>query len=107
MKTTSLQIYCVANEGAGVARGTVFQEIRPGAGFKIGVFVEETLGGGGYRRERVGVDKKNMPISKTDTDCMRGHVDVSKAACPRQRLWTARYEYRHASISNTREDGGS
>ena len=66
MKTTSLQIYCVAKEGAGVARDTVFQEIRPGAGFEIGVFVEETLGGGGYRKERVGVDKMFLPISNKD-----------------------------------------
>ena len=28
-----------------VARGTVFQEIRPGAGFETGHFVEEKLGG--------------------------------------------------------------
>ena len=31
----------------GVARGIVFQEIRPGAGFKTGDFVKERLGGGG------------------------------------------------------------
>ena len=30
---------------SGAARGTVFQEIRPGAGFEIGHFVEEMLGG--------------------------------------------------------------
>ena len=29
----------------GMARVTVFQEIRPGAGFKAGDFVKETLGG--------------------------------------------------------------
>ena len=28
-----------------VARGAVFQEIRPGAGFTTGDFVQETLGG--------------------------------------------------------------
>ena len=33
------------NDGVGVARGTVFQEIRPGAGFKTGDFVKEKLGG--------------------------------------------------------------
>ena len=33
----------------GVARGTVFQKIRPGAGFKTGGFVKERLGGL-YRR---------------------------------------------------------
>ena len=32
-----------------VARGTVFREVRPGAGFKTGDFVKEKLGGG-YRR---------------------------------------------------------
>ena len=29
----------------GMARVTVFQKIRPGAGFKTGDFVNETLGG--------------------------------------------------------------
>ena len=29
----------------GVSRGAVFEEIRPGAGFKTGDFVEEKLGG--------------------------------------------------------------
>ena len=33
------------NDGVGVARGTVLQEIRPGAGFKTGDFVKEKLGG--------------------------------------------------------------
>ena len=33
-----------------VSRDTVIQEIRPGAGFETGDFVEEKLGGGGYRR---------------------------------------------------------
>ena len=28
-----------------VARGAVFQEVRPGAGLKTGDFVQETLGG--------------------------------------------------------------
>ena len=30
-----------SNDDVGVARGIVFQEIRPGAGFKTGDFVEE------------------------------------------------------------------
>ena len=33
------------DDGVGVAKGTVFQKIRPGAGFKTGDFVEEKLGG--------------------------------------------------------------
>ena len=32
---------------SGVSRDTVFQDIRPGVGFKTGDFVEEKLGGGG------------------------------------------------------------
>ena len=32
-------------EDLGVSRDTVFQEIRPGAGFETGDFVEEKLGG--------------------------------------------------------------
>ena len=35
----------LSNDDVGVARGTVSQEIRPGAGFKTGDFVEEMLGG--------------------------------------------------------------
>ena len=31
----------LSNDDVGVARGTVFQEIRPGAGFKTGDFVKE------------------------------------------------------------------
>ena len=34
-----------SNDDVGGARGTEFQEIRPGAGFKTGDFVEEKLGG--------------------------------------------------------------
>ena len=33
------------NDDVGGGRGTVFQEIRLGAGFKTGDFVEELLGG--------------------------------------------------------------
>ena len=31
----------VSNDGVGMARGTIFQEIRPGAGFKTGDFVKK------------------------------------------------------------------
>ena len=34
-----------SNDDVGVARGTVFQEIRPGVGFKTGDSVKEKLGG--------------------------------------------------------------
>ena len=40
----------LSNDDVGVARGTVFQEIRPGVGFKTGDFVEDRLGGGGGHR---------------------------------------------------------
>ena len=33
-----------SNDGVGMARGTVFQALRPGAGFKTGDFVEEKFG---------------------------------------------------------------
>ena len=36
----------LSNDDFGVARGPVFQEIRPAAGFKTGDFVKERLGGG-------------------------------------------------------------
>ena len=42
----------LSNDAVGVARGTAFQEIRPGAGFKTGNLVEESWGGG-YRRTTV------------------------------------------------------
>ena len=46
----------LSNDDVGVvARGTVFQDIRPGAGFKTGDFVKEKFGGGGgvpYRTTR-------------------------------------------------------
>ena len=35
----------LSNDGVGVARGTVFQKIITGAGFKTGDFVEESWGG--------------------------------------------------------------
>ena len=35
----------LSNDDIEVAAGTVLQEIRPGAGFKTGDFVKETLGG--------------------------------------------------------------
>ena len=35
----------LSNHDVGVARGIVFQETRPGAGFKTGDFVKEKLGG--------------------------------------------------------------
>ena len=35
----------LSNDDVRVARGTVFQEIRPGAGFKTGDLVKEKLGG--------------------------------------------------------------
>ena len=35
----------LSNDDVSVARGTVFEEIRPGAAFETGDFVEEKLGG--------------------------------------------------------------
>ena len=35
----------LSNDDVEVARGTVFQEVRPGAGFKTGEFVKEKLEG--------------------------------------------------------------
>ena len=35
----------LSNDDVVVARGAVFQEVRPGAGFKTGDFVKEQLGG--------------------------------------------------------------
>ena len=35
----------LSNDDVGVAGGTVFQEVRPGAGFRTGAFVKEKFGG--------------------------------------------------------------
>ena len=44
--------------GGGGKRGTVFQEVRQGAGFETGDFVKEMLGGGYRRRTTPPVDEK-------------------------------------------------
>ena len=41
----SLACAGLSNDDVGVARGTVFQEVRPGDGLKISDFVGEKLGG--------------------------------------------------------------
>ena len=38
-------LFVMSNNDAGMARKTVFQEVRPGASFKTGDFVKEKLGG--------------------------------------------------------------
>ena len=43
----------ISNDDVGVAKGTVFQALRPGAGFKTGDFVEEKFGGGTEERLKV------------------------------------------------------
>ena len=48
-KKNFIRIYVflfVLNGNVGVARSTVFEEIRPGAGFKTSDFVKELLAGG-------------------------------------------------------------
>ena len=49
MKKASSNIFMLAKGyrtmTSGGARGTLLQEIRPGAGFETGDFVKETLGG--------------------------------------------------------------
>ena len=42
-----------SNDDVGVARGTEFQALRPGVGFKTGDFVEKNWGG--YRRTTLGI----------------------------------------------------
>ena len=41
------------------ARGTVVQEIRPGAGLETGDFVKKKKLGGGYRRKNLRYTKKD------------------------------------------------
>ena len=55
-----VSVYCLVCNGLSiddvvVARGTVFQEVRPGAGFKTGDFVEGKLGGLSYNDSPVRV----------------------------------------------------
>ena len=49
MKNTASCIFFVwkgiSNDNVGVARGAVFQEVRPGSGFKTGDFVKEKIVG--------------------------------------------------------------
>ena len=49
MKTCTFKRFLVckglSNDDVGRARGTVFQDIQPGAGFKTGDFVKDRLGG--------------------------------------------------------------
>ena len=47
----------LSNDDVGVARGTVLQEVRPGAGFKTGDFVQEKLGGGIAERLKYGIPR--------------------------------------------------
>ena len=55
---TQLFVYFLAckglsNDDVGVARGTVFQEVRPGAGFKKPAISLKKSWGGGYTVERL------------------------------------------------------
>ena len=50
MSTYFLVCKGVSIDDVGVSRDIVYQEIRPGAGFETGDFVQEKLEGGGYRR---------------------------------------------------------
>ena len=40
----------LSNDAVGVSRDTVFEEVRPGAGFETGDFVKERLGGATVER---------------------------------------------------------
>ena len=60
MKNISSHIFLfekkgLSNDDIGGARGTLFQETRPGAGFKTGDFVKEKWGG--YRRTTRGYER--------------------------------------------------
>ena len=72
----------LSNDDIEVERGTVFREIRPGTGFKTGDFVEEKLGGGGYRRTthgsgRVGRFRNTRYYSRVESGrvgrCSKSH----------------------------------
>ena len=50
MRNTKIQAFscvqsCIEQRRAGIARGTVIQEIRPGSGLQTGDVVKERLGG--------------------------------------------------------------
>ena len=82
MKTKSSCLFSFASEGlsndgvVGVARGTVFEEIRPGAGFRTSDFVKETLGGLPSRKQK----KNDSLITLTITSfCLRRrNIDLLK-----------------------------
>ena len=50
----------LSNDDIEVAGATAFQEIRPGAGFNTGDFVEKTLGGRGVVERLLRVFKHSM-----------------------------------------------
>ena len=53
-----------SNDDAEGARGTVFQEIRPGAGFKTGDFVKDMCWGGCRSKTRVPTDAASLTQKK-------------------------------------------
>ena len=55
-------------DDVGVSRNTVFQEIRPGAGFETGGFVKKKLGRG-YRRTTRDLGEKSTRPTKCDIYC--------------------------------------
>ena len=55
---------------SGAARDIVFQEVRPGAGFKTGDFVKEMFEGG-YRRMTLSPDERPIPRPRYTTRLLR------------------------------------
>ena len=58
-----------SNDDVGVARGTVFQEVRPGAGFKSGDFVERTVGGATVGRLRPRPGQRPSSGTRVPLEC--------------------------------------
>ena len=59
------------DDDVGVARGSVFHEIRTGSGVKTGDFVKEKSGGGGYRRTTLTRGAQYLTLNMTSKTCVR------------------------------------
>ena len=75
----------ISKDDVGVARGAVFQKIRPGVGFKTGDFVKEKLGG--YRKTTLGwgqlpgVDGGSTLVSAYRLQSIRRVLAIASAKC--------------------------
>ena len=76
----SLACKGLSNDDIGVARGTVFHDIRPGAGLKTGDCVQETLGGLQWNDSEVTCTKAFMGVTPTKASTKTSMKASTKAS---------------------------